>query len=93
MSPANREAILDNRMTLGLPLAPPPSCDAIGSLPMPVMLVEGDSSLPFLHELVDALAACLPAAPRVTIPAAAHAMFRDNPDAFNAAVLRFVAGE
>src|SRR5690606_5618935 len=44
MSPANREAILDNRMTLGLPLAPPPSCDAIGSLPMPVMLVEGDSS-------------------------------------------------
>jgi hypothetical protein len=40
----------DNRMSLGLPLAPPPSCEEVGSLKMPTLLVGGDSSAHLARE-------------------------------------------
>lgn len=90
MTAVERQANLDNRMALGLPISSPPSCDTVGSIAVPIMVVRGDSSPAFLHAMMDALMKCLPSAQQVTIPNASHAMFLDNPDAFNAAVLPFI---
>jgi pimeloyl-ACP methyl ester carboxylesterase len=60
MTAVERQANLDNRMALGLPIAPPPSCEEVGSVAMPTLIVRGDSSPAFLHAMMDALTACLP---------------------------------
>jgi pimeloyl-ACP methyl ester carboxylesterase len=90
MTEVERQANLDNRMALGLPISPSPSCEEVGSVPMPTLIVRGDSSPAFLHAMMDALAACLPPAEQALIPNASHAMFVDNPGAFNAALLPFL---
>jgi len=86
----DRRANLDNRMALGLPISPPPSCAEVGSITMPTMIVRGDSSPAFLNTLMKALSACLPGAEQVIIPHSSHEMFLDNAEAFNGAVLRFI---
>jgi pimeloyl-ACP methyl ester carboxylesterase len=90
MTEVERQANLDNRMALGLPISPPPSCQEVGSVAMPTLIVRGDSSPAFLHAMMDALAACLPSAEQAMIPNASHTMFVDNPGAFNAALLPFI---
>lgn len=90
MTAVERQANLDNRMALGLPIAPSPSCEEVGSVAMPTLIVRGDSSPAFLHAMMDALAACLPSAKHAVVPNASHAMFVDNPGAFNAVVLPFL---
>ena len=90
MTADERQANLDNRMALGLPIAPGPSCAEVGSVTKPTLIVRGDSSPAFLHAMMDALAACLPSAKHAVIPNASHDMFVDNPGAFNAAVLPFL---
>lgn len=92
MPEVDRQRYLDNRMALGVPLSPPPSCERVRAVAIPVMIVEGDSSLPFLRAAMKTLGDCLPSAQRVTIPNASHGMFLDNPQAFNSAVLQFIAG-
>jgi TolB protein len=89
MTTSERQALLDNRMALGAPLAPL-KCDDVRRLQPPTMLVRGDSSPPFLQDAMQALAACLPAGERVTIPKASHDMYLDNPEAFNSAALQFI---
>jgi pimeloyl-ACP methyl ester carboxylesterase len=91
MPEADRQRIRDNRMALGLPLSPPPSCKQVGAVAKPVMIVEGDSSPAFLRALMKGVADCLPSAQRITIPNASHAMFLDNPKAFNTSVIQFIA--
>jgi pimeloyl-ACP methyl ester carboxylesterase len=90
MTEVDRQANLDNRMALGAPISPPPSCEEVGSIAIPTIIVRGDSSPEFINVLMNALSECLPTAERVTIPRSSHAMFLDNPEAFNAAVLRFI---
>jgi pimeloyl-ACP methyl ester carboxylesterase len=90
MTDADRQANLDNRMALGLPLPPFPTCEEVGSITIPTMIVRADSSPAFLNAMMNALGECLPAAEQVTIPQSSHAMFLDNPEAFNAVVLRFI---
>jgi pimeloyl-ACP methyl ester carboxylesterase len=90
MTEVERQANLDNRMALGLPMSPSPSCEKVGSVAMPTLILRGDSSPAFLHVMMDALAACLPSAEHAVIPNASHAMFVDNPGAFNAALLPFL---
>jgi len=90
MTDIDRQANLDNRMALGLPISPSPSCAEVGAITMPTMIVRGDSSPTFLHAMRDALAACLPSGEQAMIPNASHDMFVDNPSAFNAAVLLFL---
>ena len=43
------------------------------------------------RRVLDRLEELVPRAERITIPAASHIMHEDNPDAFNAAVLSFLA--
>jgi pimeloyl-ACP methyl ester carboxylesterase len=60
-------------------------------LRVPVLIVTGENTIR-LHKFVnDELARLLPKARRVTIPGAGHGSARENPRAFNEAVLNFLA--
>ena len=60
-------------------------------LTMPVLIMTGEMTIN-IHKLVNAeLARLLPKAERATIPKAGHGSARDNPQAFNQAVLKFLA--
>jgi pimeloyl-ACP methyl ester carboxylesterase len=71
---------------------PPLADDDVRSVRVPVLLVTGERSPAFLLRLTDRLEELLPNAERVVIKGASHAMNEDRPDAFNAAVLPFLAG-
>jgi len=60
------------------------------SIDIPTLLITGEKSAPVLHRITDKLEKLIPETERVDIDHASHLMFRDNPDAFNAAVLRFL---
>jgi esterase len=66
------------------------TCAEVGRLAMPVLLMGGAKSSPRLVGVVDATQKCLPSAKRVTIPNAAHPMNRQNPAAFDAALVKFL---
>jgi pimeloyl-ACP methyl ester carboxylesterase len=66
------------------------TCAEVGSLAMPVLLMGGAKSPSRLVSVVDATQKCLPTAKRVTIPNAAHPMNRQNPAAFDAALIKFL---
>lgn len=62
-------------------------------LDMPVLIVTGENTIQ-LHKFVnDELARLLPKAGRVTIPQAGHGSARENPQAFNAAVTKFLESQ
>ena len=63
--------------------------DAVGKLPMPVLLVRGAWASGLHRHGLDELAAVLPNAIRVVIESAGHASPSENPLGFNAAVLEF----
>lgn len=64
---------------------------AVAGIRCPVLLVGGERSPPIFGRLLDALAALLPHAQRVIIPAASHLVHEDNPAAFVAAVASFLS--
>lgn len=47
-------------------------CEAFGALPMPVLLLTGETTSPRHRALIDRQATCLPAARTVTIPGVGH---------------------
>ena len=60
------------------------------NIDIPTLLVTGERSAPVLHRITDKLETLIPETERVDIDDASHLMFRDNPDAFNTAVLTFI---
>jgi pimeloyl-ACP methyl ester carboxylesterase len=56
----------------------------------PTLLIGGALTRPAFVTVLDGLERAIPAAQRVTIPNAGHPMFRENPAAFNHAVLEFL---
>lgn len=64
---------------------------ALRSLRTPVLLVRGQQSIALFQRLAERLEELLPRCERAAIPGARHAMQVDNPAAFNAAVLSFLA--
>ena len=69
----------------------PYSCADEKNLKMPVLLVTADRS-PILYGMMHAaLQSCLERSRMITIPNASHGMNRENPEAFNTAVLEFFA--
>jgi pimeloyl-ACP methyl ester carboxylesterase len=92
-TPAQRQVMLDNVRT-GPACAQRPlfTRDQIASLAMPILPVTGAKSPPRYRLMLDAMRALnRHAAAVVTIEGAAHAMHRENPAAFNAAVRDFIA--
>ncbi|MEO8628997.1 MAG: alpha/beta hydrolase [Betaproteobacteria bacterium] len=61
------------------------------NITVPVLMVTGETSPRPYDVMMEALAPCLKQLEKITIPNAAHAMNRTNPQAFNAAVLEFLA--
>ncbi len=69
---------------------PAVSKDKVRRLDMPVLIVTGENTIR-LHKFVnDELARLLPRAERLTIPQAGHGSARENPQAFNVAVTKFL---
>ena len=95
LAPEARATVMQNaRAMKALAL----STDAFPNVPksrvrrlgMPILIVTGANTIA-IHRLVnDELTRLLPNAQRVTIPNAGHGSARENPDAFNAAVLQFL---
>jgi esterase len=68
------------------------TCADIAKFSFPVLTLTGERSPKRYPEGFAAARKCNPAIPAaIVIPDAAHAMNRDNPDAFNAALLAFLA--
>ena len=69
----------------------PFSLAAAQAIRTPTLLVGGAETQPQFVAIMNALEFAIPGAKRVTIPGAKHQMSFDNPAAFNAAVLEFLA--
>jgi pimeloyl-ACP methyl ester carboxylesterase len=70
------------------------SGEAIGKFQFPILMLTGETSPGRYGQMFRAMWDCLPGSvgePTV-IANAAHGMHRDNPQAFNAAVLGFLSG-
>lgn len=63
----------------------------IRQLQQPVLLINGARSPALFHRLADRLEEMLPSIERIEISDASHIMHEDNPTAYNAAVLSFLA--
>ena len=63
---------------------------ALRRLNIPVLLVEGENTIPMFRRLLDRLEELLPDTERVSIPGATHSSQEDNPQAYNAAVIDFL---
>ncbi len=86
--------ILDNARVLGFFLsAPPPAlpCTELAKVAVPTLVVTGERTNPFFGAVGDAVAKCIPKATRETVPMASHVVQRENPDAFNAVLVGFLA--
>jgi pimeloyl-ACP methyl ester carboxylesterase len=91
--PADRRSMmLDNIYTgLALDYRRPISLGAFADLGLPLLLVTGENSPAFYRSFYDEIRKVSDLGETVVIPGAAHLMHLDNPEAFSAAVLRFVA--
>lgn len=69
--------------------ARPITCDDLGKIRIPVLLMTGDKSPPHFKPILDEYQRCRPGAVRVTIPNAAHQMSQNNPPAVNSALTKF----
>ena len=63
--------------------------DALGSIPQPVLVLVGEEDDAYL-QAAQVMAAKLPHARRVTIPRAGHIVNIEEPEAFNAEIMRFL---
>ncbi len=95
MRPDDKQILFDNAATCIRPeVRPLLSCEAIGKFQFPILLLTGEKSPKRYGEMVRAIQGCLPESvgEAITIPNASHGMNRENPQAFNAAVLGFLSG-
>jgi non-heme chloroperoxidase len=96
LTPEAREVAMQNsRFFKAATASPDPFPDLpkekVRGLRVPVLIVTGEKTIR-LHKFVnDELARLLPRARRVTISGAGHGSARENPQAFNEAVLKFLA--
>ena len=66
------------------------TCEAFGTLTVPVLLVKGEQTTTRFQSLVQKESECLPRGEVVTIPNAGHPSPSMNPTAFRDAVVRFL---
>jgi pimeloyl-ACP methyl ester carboxylesterase len=61
-------------------------------LKVPVLVVTGENTITIHKRVNEELARLLPRAEKIVIPVAGHVSHRENPQVFNEAVLKFLAG-
>ncbi len=89
----SRRIARDNAWT-ALPMATDSdivACEDLRKMTMPVLLVQSEKGPAWLATILNEAAKCLPSSTRVTIPNAAHQMNRDNPAAFDKALVEFLS--
>ena len=94
--PAGARAVhLDNARTIPVQFsAPPPvqlTCEQLGTLKIPVTITKGELTRTFFRILADNTNRCIPASQLITIKGAWHGAPRQQPAAFNEALLAFLA--
>lgn len=93
---SQRRRFLDNRDSW-IPLArgpqpPPTTPEALGRLPMPVLVLEGETTVPGFRVTNDQLMRCLPkSAQRYVVPGAPHMWYPVNPGAAAKRILEFIS--
>ncbi len=96
LSPESRAAVMQNSRffqanTSSSDPFPNLSKVKVGRLRIPVLIITGENTIK-IHKLVNAeLARLLPKAEQAIIPKAGHGSPRENPKAFNEAMLKFLA--
>lgn len=98
LPPPARQMLLDNAPEFKLEVSTSPDryftafdCDDAKMINTPTLLVTGEVSPKFLHQITDELERCLPNTERAMIPRASHGMHNMNPQAYNETVLAFLA--
>jgi esterase len=87
-----KQIFFDNIGTALIPEGRPvTTCAEISKFSFPILLLNGERSPKRYGAMYQAMRKCKDIPEPVVIPNAAHAMHRDNPAAFNAAVLSFLA--
>jgi pimeloyl-ACP methyl ester carboxylesterase len=93
-TPAIRTMFMDNARTWTLALAAPPqppiTCDMLRQLKMPVLITVGADTRAYYHVAAEGAAACISGVQFVTVPGR-HLAIIQQPEAFNAALLQFLA--
>jgi pimeloyl-ACP methyl ester carboxylesterase len=93
LSEDRRQLMLPNGRMLRLFFAAPRtniSCDQLGHVRAPTLIVKGDRSIPMFQLFSDAVAGCMPGSQVAVIPNSGHSMSQQNPPAFNKALLEFL---
>lgn len=95
MPPAAVEVAMQNSKffkaaTLSTDHTPDISKDKVRRLKMPILIISGEHTFPMSRLIIQELERVLPSAERKVIPNAGHGSPRENPQAFDAAVLSFL---
>ena len=93
-TPEVREMLLANVPAFQLDYnsrRPPFTCDDAGRVAVPALILSGDRSPMGLQRIAETAARCIEAARFISIPGATHWMQHDQAQAFNDAVLAFLA--
>lgn len=88
-----RRMWLDN-FNASRPSAPSPeplSCERLGAITSPTLVVAAEHGMPYSRRIVEVLAECIPGSRLVVLPGVTHFMSYQVPDVFNEAVLDFLA--
>jgi pimeloyl-ACP methyl ester carboxylesterase len=93
LSPVEQAMFVSNARTLTLPPVPEVrlTCEELSRIRVPVTISKGQFTKPASVVLAEAAHRCIRHSQMVTIPNATHGAPRDNPDAFNAQLLAFLA--
>jgi pimeloyl-ACP methyl ester carboxylesterase/quercetin dioxygenase-like cupin family protein len=95
MDPVTKQSMLDNGKAMiaytAHGEAPVFVCETAKKLTMPMLVVYGEGSPPNNRIISSTLAECATQAKRAVIPNAMQTMHRQNPEAFNKAVLEFLS--
>ena len=67
------------------------TCDMARRISAPTLVTNGERSPEFFHRIADELERCLPNRTRMYIPGASHTVPSENPQAYDEAVLAFIA--
>ena len=94
--PSVRTMLLDNARTLRVSSAAPPppaiTCEQLGQIKVPTTVAVGELTRPFYKIAASSVTRCIPGAKLVVIPKGRHAAPVQATSEFNAALLRFLAG-
>lgn len=86
-----RQMFLDNEPAMGLRPSAPLTCAETGTVALPVLMLLGERSPPYMSRLMSGVLDCLRGEQTATIPSASHGIHYEQPEAFNRAVFGFLA--